>query len=377
MGKQKRPEYKRGEVSLGWRGAEPVAEYRDHSGKRRRKRLNLKGGAPLETIKQAIDAFAEALLVVRTQQASHTVGDLWKLWLKEREADGLPNAIYEANWVPLAPVFAARYPANITAQDCRDYAKARFAAGMKPWTVHTELVRLRACLKWAADVDKIPKRPKMWVPQPGEGRKRVLTYVEARAILKGASEGDPHVYVFVVLLFATGARHMAVLDLTWDRIDFIEGTIQYDENLPRDPMSKAWRKGRATVPMSRLARSVLEVAHRGRQTDHVVEHGGKRLKDGREGFRNAVERAHRLLGEKSKLGKYVDDEFKTSITPHVVRHTVATWLDAASVQRARTAQLLGHADERTTQQIYTHADADVLRDAVTALDQAITPPDDE
>ena len=76
-------------------------------------------------------------------------------------------------------------------------------------------------------------------------------------LVKGAEAGDPHVGLFVVLVFATGARHTAVLDLTWDRIDFVRGTIQFDEDLPPDPMSKAWRKGRATVPMNRGARKAL------------------------------------------------------------------------------------------------------------------------
>ena len=100
-------------------------------------------------------------------------------------------------------------------------------------------------------------------------------------IWQDAEKGDPHVYVFVVLLICTSARHMAILDLTWDRVDFVQRTITYDENKAVDPMSKKWQKGRATVPMPRLAYDALTVAHSGRQSDHVVEHGGKRLKSAR------------------------------------------------------------------------------------------------
>lgn len=304
------------------------------------------------------------------------MGDLWDMWLKEREADGFSNEIYKANWKALKPFFGNRFPDLLKAQDFRDYAKARFALGRKPSTVSTELVRLRACLTWAFDTRLTPIKVKVWVPSPGGPRDRVLTFEEARALILGASAGDPHIYVFVVLLFATGARHAAVLDLTWDRIDFDAGTIQYDEDLPRDPMSKAWRKGRATVPMNRLAREALSTAKTGKRTDFVVEHGGKRLKSCSDGFFNAVERAARSV---PSLGRFVTDPddatttFETDVTPHTIRHTVATWLDAKKIETKRTAGLLGHRNEDTTKRVYTHAEPSVLNEAVEVLDDALTP----
>ena len=108
----------------------------------------------------------------------------------------------------------------------------------------------------------------MWIPRPGKSRDRVLSIEEAKLLVKGVGAGDPHVGLFVELAFATGARHGAILDLTWERVDFVRGTIQFDEDLPPDPMSKSWRKGRATVPMNRGARKALEVAFAGRQTPY-------------------------------------------------------------------------------------------------------------
>lgn len=302
------------------------------------------------------------------------MGDLWDMWLKEREADGFSNEIYKANWKALKPFFGNRFPDLLKAQDFRDYAKARFALGRKPSTVNTELARLRACLAWAFDTRMIGVRIKVWVPPPGRGRQRVLTRDEARAIILGASEGDPHSYLFAVLLFATGARHMAVLDLTWDRIDFVAGTIQFDEDLPPDPMSKAWRKGRATVPMNKLSREALDTARAGRRTDYVIEHGGKRLKTVHDAFRNAVRRAARRV---PSLGTFKVIEgrevFFTKVTPHTVRHTVATWLDEADIETRRTANLLGHRNEITTKKVYTHSGPSVLGAAVEVLDEAIAP----
>ena len=326
--------------------------------------------------KAALDKFAEARRAVLVQQASHTVGDLWKLWLAEREADGFSNTVYDANWKALEPAFASRAPDLLKAQDFRDYAKARFALGRAPSTVNTELVRLRACLAWAFDTRLVSIKVKVWVPSPGKSRERVLTFEEARALIIGAAEGFAHAYLFVVLLFATGARHMAVLDLTWDRIDFEAGTIQFDEDLPPDPMSKSWRKGRATVPMNRLAREALTAAKAGKTTNYVIEYGGDRLKTCGGAFFNAVERAARKV---PSLGTFTTDPvtgdttFETDVTPHTVRHTVATWLDEAKIATNRRAGLLGHRDERTTDRVYTHSSPSVLTEAVEVLNEALVP----
>lgn len=292
------------------------------------------------------------------------VGRLWELWLEDRADDGFDNAIYRAQWVALKPAFANRMPHLLTTKDYRDYARARFAAGRSQWTVHNDLRRIRACLKWAFEQGHVAKLPKVWVPQAGKHRERVLTADEARALVLGARQGDPHMFLFVVLAFATGARHAAILDLMWDRVDFIKGLIVFDENLPPDPMSKSWRKGRATVLMSRVARAALERAYAGRLTDFVIEHGGRRLVTVKTGFRNAVERAG-LGAWEEKAGKR---RFVTDVTPHTIRHTVLTWLDEGKIEAKRAAQLAGHRDERTTKLVYTHASPEVLRDAIDLID---------
>jgi integrase len=360
MGKRKQEKHRNGDCALGWRTEDgitvAVADYRDENGKRKRARLGVPFGR-IDEAKAALDRFAEARRAVQKQQASYLVAELWKLWLKEREADRLSNAIYKANWVALGPFFGPRSPELLAAQDYRDYADARFKLGKAPWTVHTELVRLRACLKWAADTHLIARRPKVWVPRPGKHRDRVLSIDEAKLLVEGANGGDPHVYLFVVLAFATGARHMAILDLTWDRIDFNRGVIEFDEDLPPDPMSKAWRKGRATVPMNKTVRAALTTAHKGRQTVHVIEHGGKRLKSIREGFAAAVARA----------------KLSDKITPHTIRHTVSTWLEAKAVDDRRRAQLLGHANPLTTNKVYTHSSHELLTEAVSLLDAEFAP----
>lgn len=326
-----------------------VAEF-EHGGRRKRKRL-----LPLshnETdARAALDKFGDARRVVMASARDLTIADVWAEWLKDREKDGFNNAIYLANWKALAPFFANRRPALLTRDDWREYARQRFAGGIAPSTVHTELSRLSNCFKWAASTKLIAERPGHWLPRKGKPRDRVLTPEEAHRLIAGARQGQWHVEVFVVLLFATGARHRAVLDLEWRRADFERGTIDLEVDLPPDPMHKTWRKGRAHVPMSALARSVLERIYPGRgPCGFVIENGGHRLKECGDGFRSACERAG-LEG----------------VTPHTIRHTVASWL-RGKVQTTYTAQLLGHANERTTLEVYTHNEVEAARPAVEIID---------
>lgn len=350
MGKQAKGPYRNGDVTLGRSDGFYVASF-DHLGKRKRRRLCELSRPESEAIK-LLDTFAESRRTLKAQQAKFTIGELWSLWMDERAKDGFSNDIYQFNWRSLAPFFANRLPENLSSDDCREYAKQRFAAGRAPATVHTELKRLRGCLKWAWDQNHLAgKPPKVWTPAAGAPRDTVLSPDEAGRLVAAARLGDPHIYLFVVLLFATGGRHVAILDLTWDRIDFARSTIELDDDLKPDPMHKNWRKGRATVWMSELARQALLEAYPGRQCKHVIEHGGRRLKDCREGFANAVARAG-LPGH---------------ITPHTIRHTVASWT-YGKVQTAFTAQLLGHRDERTTRIIYQHPDVETTRPAVEIID---------
>ena len=353
-GKQdKRGTFERYGISLGKSAGYWIADF-DHvsNGKAQRKRKRLLPLArPEEEARVALERFAVALRTIKTAQAAATIGELWQAWLADRAKDGFSNKIYSYQWRALGAFFANLTPETLTRDDWRTYAETRFAAGIAPATVHSELSRLSVCLKYSFDVGAIAKRPKHWLPAKGKKRDRVLTPEEARALIEAARQGDPHIEVFVVLLFATGGRHTAVLDLEWTRVDFERGTINLEMDLPPDPMHKTWHKGRANVIMSRSAREVLERAYAGRTCAHVIEHGGRRMKSCRVGFAAACDRAG-LKG----------------VTPHTIRHTLASWAHG-QIATEFTRALLGHAPgSATTLEVYTHTSAEATRQVVEHID---------
>lgn len=163
MGKQVKESYKFGDVTLGKSSGFYTADF-NHVGKRKRKRL-IPLSEPEDKARAALDRFAEARKAVSVAQASYTIGALWALYLAERAKDGFNNEIYAANWVALGATFANRSPDLLKTDDCREYARARFALGRASATVNTELTRLRACLQWAADTNLIGKAPKAPAPR--------------------------------------------------------------------------------------------------------------------------------------------------------------------------------------------------------------------
>jgi integrase len=135
----------------------------------------------------------------------------------------------------------------------------------------------------------------------------------------------------------------AILDLTWDRVDFERGIIRLGTGEKR-------RKGRATVPMTERSRAELLEAAKARTCDHVIEFAGSKVARIAKAFRRNAGAAGLQW-----------------CTPHVLRHTAAVWMAEAGVPMSQIAQVLGHTDSRSTERVYARYSPDYLRVAVSAL----------
>ena len=280
---------------------------------------------------EAVRALAD--LHRRIATPADTVASIFVAYLADKGNDRSAGV-----WKRLEPAFGTLRPDQVTRAASRAYVASRRRDGVGDGTVHIELSYLRSALRWAdrltPAVVELPSKP---APQEHH-----LTREQFELLLAAAKV--PHVRLFIHLALATAGRMTAILQLTWDRVDFERGVIRLGAGEKR-------RKGRATVPMTDRLRAVLMDAAAARSSDFVVEYGGKPLAKMRKGLRRVAREAGLPW-----------------VTPHVFRHTAAVWMAESGTPMSEIAQVLGHSDSRLTERVYARFSPMYLRRAISALE---------
>lgn len=312
--------------------------WRDEVGRRRRHSLEARTRTEAEA--EAIEVYRRES--ARSEPRGATVSEIWEAYVKDL-GDRPAGVTMGYTGKAVLQHFGAHTPANIDKDLCLAYRATRLEQGKSDGTVHTELGHLRMALSWAVKTKVIEEAPTIWRPAKPETDKRILNKGEMRALVEATRA--PHTRLAVILLLGTAARVGAILDLTWDRIDFEAGSI----NL-RLPDSRT-RKGRAIVPMSGMTRAALSSAKEAALTDYVIEHGAKPVKKVRKGILAAVERA--------KLGH---------VRIHDLRHTAAVTMLSEGVPLEMVSQCLGHSNTAITFKTYARYLPQHMQQAVDVLD---------
>ncbi|HEY5827216.1 MAG TPA: site-specific integrase [Hyphomicrobiaceae bacterium] len=277
-----------------------------------------------------------------------TVDAIFDLYVKDREAEQ-KSALYRIKQcrAVIKPHFGALVASAIEKKTCTNYIKLRRNIGVSDATIRTELSYLSAALKFAVDMKLLSSRPRIWRPSQGRPRAHLndfhLDRAEVDRLLEAAA-ATPHLLLFIIMALATAGRPLHILQLTWDRVDFLRGTINLD-----DPDQDRTAKGRAFVPMNDDARRVLLEARSIAETKYVVEFNGKPLKR----VKGALERAAKRAGVK--------------VSPYVLRHTSAVWMAEAGVPLEEIAQYLGHTNVEITRKHYARFSPTHLRRAANTL----------
>lgn len=273
-------------------------------------------GGLTETVGQAVDRYLEAkakmLSIKRAEVAWKAARGFW---------DKLPIE-------------------RVDKQAAIDYRESR--AHCAAITVRNELAVIRAALNWAKKEKLIAEAPFIQMPKLPASTIGHLSKAEFRKLLDGA--GRPHVKLFMKLAVATGARSNALLDLTWDRVDFDRGLITLN---PADRVQTS--KYRATVPMNGQIRAALEEAKAGALSPYVIELGRGKVGSIKKGFAAACVRSG------------------ITATPHMLRHSAAVWMAEDRVPVFQIAQFLGHSDSRITERVYARFSPDFLSTAAESL----------
>lgn len=197
-------------------------------------------------------------------------------------------------------------------------------------------------VKWARTAKYIAATPSFWLPATPEHKTKHLTHTQFENFFAGVVA--PHARLYVLLGLFTMARPTAILELTWDRVDFDRGLIDLNP-----PGRKQTAKRRPVVPMNDELRKELSLAYKGRQCAHVIERGGKRVANIKKAFQAASARSGIVA------------------TPYTLRHTGAVWAAEAGVSMDELAQFMGHDDAATTSRHYARFSPGYLRKVGNAV----------
>jgi integrase len=323
------------------------------------------------SLAEAEARFAQWLLIrnaVPVAERAFTVADCWTVYL-DRHVQ--PNVAAKATagyaWKALEPHFGAMLAAGVD-QDAVDAYVAARSRKVKAPTIRRELAALVAALNFCARARVKMLDPtlrfKFDLPAVSEPRDRWLTTGEMQALLRAAgrlrrgdrlSRGER----FLWLALGTAGRKEALLDLTWDRVDFETGVIHLDV-----PGRRKTNKRRASVPMSAELRGTLERAHR--------ERIGPLVLDNKAEVWAAVQLIAIEAGLGGGQGKPKDGARPkaTGISPHVLRHTAATHMARRGVPLFHIAKVLGDTIA-TVEKTYAKHCPDDLREAVGIVSRGL------
>jgi len=312
-----------------YRGGYAVVWY-DEEGKRHRRALG-------EDKWKAHAVAGEVVRAVTAPAGPLTVGQIVERYLEQSDAIGKDTM--RAHWRAAAHAFAALSPGQVAEDTCRAYGSER-GRSVKLGTIRKELGVVRAALGWARAKRLVEHLPDMWLPAAPPPRDRRLTRDELTALQNACAQ--PHLLLFVLVARYTAARAGAILGLRWAQIDHTTRRI--------DLGGSGRQKRRAVVPMHPNLAWALAIAQKGAMSPFVIEYAGRKVGSVKRGFRAACARA-KLKG----------------VSPHVLRHTAASWMAEDGVSMAEIAQFLGHTSPAVTFRTYARYSPDYLQKAIKAL----------
>jgi integrase len=205
---------------------------------------------------------------------------------------------------------------DVTARNCRAYAQ-----GKSPTAARRDLETLRAAIGyWHREYGPLSAVPAVVLPPKPQPRERWLTRSEVARLL-WAARHTPHLARFILLGIYTGSRSGVLLSLQWSWIDLARAVM-----LRRSPGTAESTK---RTPPVKLGSRIQAHLRRWQRLDGkcvlVCHYNGRRIMKMRRSWRTAVRNAG----------------LDADVTPHVLRHTRATWLMQKGVDPWEAAGHLG------------------------------------
>lgn len=275
-----------------------------------------------------------------------TIGKLWLEYDKHHLTATRSPWRSRISWQHLETVFKNKRPDRLQPIDFATFFSSR--GPVSEGTLNRDLSVLQAIISYARKAGLTNANPHIPKFKSPPARKRVLSDLEIADLLK-ACLGDDALLTFVQLALLSGQRREAIIKLKWLQVDFTNSVIDFRD---REELNAGRMKGRGVIPIVGDLAEVLEAlrAKRDPSNPFVIGAWSGRISCLRHAFNAAAKKAG-----------------FSDVTPHTLRHTVATRLIKRGVPLLKVSQLLGHASIITTERNYMHVTPDYIAEAAAQL----------
>jgi integrase len=227
------------------------------------------------------------------------------------------------------------------------------AAGRSPRSVQYAVAVIRQIINHGRDTDFFSgENPvsKIKLSLADNQRIRFLSREEAEQLLKTLRDSSSQLHDIALISLYCGLRAGEIFALTWDCIDFLQGTI-----IIKDPKN---RRNRYAYPPPRVL-DMLRTLPRHPETNLVfVSRSGQIITEVSNSFQRVVDRMGLNKGIKDRRNRLVF---------HSLRHTFASWLAEAGTDLYTIKELMGHSSIKMTER-YAHLSPNKMREAMKALE---------
>jgi integrase len=209
-------------------------------------------------------------------------------------------------------------------------------------TVNHDLQCLRHILYWAVDEGFIPKNPltRLKLEKPRRKKRPVMSLEDEEKLLQAAAE---HLRKIVICALDTGMRRGEILSQRWEDVDFSRRVFSVTHSKTAGGESRE-------IP---LTKRLFELLSKEQKPEGLIfTFDGKPIHQLKTGWKAAIRRA--------KLRYYRFKDLRSSFNSRLIE---------AGVIKDVRKELMGHSRNEDTNDLYSHIELPILREAIEKLEQ--------
>ncbi|MBL8777533.1 MAG: tyrosine-type recombinase/integrase [Acidimicrobiales bacterium] len=306
-------------------------------------------------------------LLVEVDEGRHaaaapiTFGELLDRWLDVKRRLVEPKTIESYEWVArkyVRPALGERKVASLRPIDLDELYSELHGRGLSARTVRICHTVIRQALEQARRWGLIARNPAVDATPPTQRRREIVppTVEQVQTLLEAAEAEDQDFAAYLWVLAATGCRRGEACALRWTDVDLeraevaIRRSISQVKGELREKDTKTHQSRRVAIDEQTVA-VLRAVRLRARGRFLAL---GERLADDAVLFSDAEGRPWRPDVCTNRFARLRAGVGLEKVRLHDLRHFVATVLGGAGVPIATISGRLGHSENATTLNLYTH-----------------------